>query len=78
MLNGLQKEVKGLDESNLSLLEAYNEIKAMCEDNELEAVSEFDKCPNSTKTCCPNRKIVSSKLTDKLMMLLLTLKQKQR
>jgi exonuclease SbcC len=49
LLNGLQKEVKGLDESNLSLLEAYNEIKAMCEDNELEAVSEFDKMSEQYK-----------------------------
>lgn len=57
LLNGLQKEVKGLDESNLSLLEAYNEIKAMCEDNELEAVSEFDKMSEQYKNLLSEQKI---------------------
>lgn len=56
LLNGLQKEVKGLDESNLSLLEAYNEIKAMCEDNELEAVSEFDKMSEQYKNLLSEQK----------------------
>lgn len=56
LLNGLQKEVKGVDESNLSLLEAYNEIKAMCEDNELEAVSEFDKMSEQYKNLLSEQK----------------------
>lgn len=56
LLNGLQKEVKELDKSNLSLLEAYNEIKAMCEDNELEAVSEFDKVSEQYKNLLSEQK----------------------
>lgn len=42
LLYKLQFEVSKLEESDLSLLEAYNRIKTICADNELGAVSEFD------------------------------------
>lgn len=42
LLRNLQKEVTDLEESDLSLLEAYGRIKEMCSENELESVSEFD------------------------------------
>lgn len=42
ILHNLQREVAKLEESDLSLLEAYDEIKSMCEANELGAVSRYD------------------------------------
>lgn len=42
LLHNFQKEVADLEESDLSLLEAYGRIKEMCSENELEHVSEFD------------------------------------
>lgn len=42
LLQQLQKQVAALEESDTTLLEAYHQIKSMCETNELGAVSEFD------------------------------------
>ena len=42
LLHKLQDEVRDLEESDLSLLEAYGRVKTICSENELEAVSEFD------------------------------------
>ncbi len=42
LLQQLQKQVATLEESDTALLEAYHQIKSMCEANELGAVSEFD------------------------------------
>lgn len=42
ILHNLQCEVAKLEESDLSLLEAYDEIKSMCKANELDAVSQYD------------------------------------
>ena len=42
LLQQLQKQVANLEESGTALLEAYHQIKSMCETNELGAVSEFD------------------------------------
>ena len=42
LLQQLQKQVANLEESDTALLEAYHQIKSMCEANELGAVSEFD------------------------------------
>lgn len=42
ILRNLQKEIVLLDESGLSLLESYQKIKGICEDNELENVSQYD------------------------------------
>ena len=42
LLQQLQKQVSTLEESDTALLEAYHQIKSMCEANELGAVSEFD------------------------------------
>ncbi len=42
LLHKLQDEVLDLEESDLSLLEAYGRVKTICLENELEAVSEFD------------------------------------
>lgn len=42
LLQQLQKQVDGLEESDTALLEAYHQIKSMCEANGLGAVSEFD------------------------------------
>ncbi len=42
LLQQLQKQVTTLEESDTALLEAYHQIKSMCEANELGAVSEFD------------------------------------
>lgn len=42
LLQQLQKQVANLEESDTALLEAYHQIKSMCEVNELGAVSEFD------------------------------------
>lgn len=75
LLNGLQKEVKELDESNLSLLEAYNEIKAMCEDNELEAVSEFDKMSEQYKNLLSEQKNSIKQINRQIDNATITLKQ---
>lgn len=75
LLNGLQKEVKELDESNLSLLEAYNEIKAMCEDNELEAVSEFDKMSEQYKNLLSEQKNSIKQIKGRIDDATATLKQ---
>lgn len=42
LLQQLQKQVANLEESDTALLEAYHQIKSMCEVNELGTVSEFD------------------------------------
>ena len=42
LLKKLQNEIEELEDSDLSLLDAYNRIKTMCIDNELGAISEFD------------------------------------
>lgn len=42
LLRKLQDEVLDLEESDLSLLEAYGRVKTICLENELEAISEFD------------------------------------
>lgn len=42
LLQQLQKQVANLEESDTALLEAYHQIKSMCEANELGVVSEFD------------------------------------
>lgn len=75
LLNGLQKEVKELDESNLSLLEAYNEIKVMCEDNELETVSEFDKMSEQYKNLLSEQKNSIKQIKGRIDDATATLKQ---
>lgn len=42
LLQNLQKRVAVLEESDTALLEAYREIKSMCDEHELGAISEFD------------------------------------
>lgn len=42
LMQQLQKQVANLEESDTALLEAYHQIKSMCEVNELGTVSEFD------------------------------------
>lgn len=42
LLQKLQKQVAILEESDTALLEAYHQIKSMCDENELGAVSQFD------------------------------------
>lgn len=42
LLQDLQKQVVSLEESDTALLEAYHQIRSMCEANELGSVSKFD------------------------------------
>lgn len=42
VLRKLQTEVEKLEESDLSLMEAYDKVKSMCATNDLEAVSQYD------------------------------------
>lgn len=42
LLSGLQDRISKMEESDVSLLEAYGQIKAVCAEYSLNAVSEFD------------------------------------
>lgn len=42
LLQSLQTSVASLEESDTALLEAYNQIKQMCQDHELGTISEYD------------------------------------
>ena len=42
LLQKLQKQVAGLEESDTPLLEAYHQIKSICDENELGTISQFD------------------------------------
>lgn len=41
-MQSLQTSVASLEESDTALLEAYNQIKQMCQDHELGTISEYD------------------------------------
>lgn len=49
-LHDIQREINALEDSDTSLLDAYQQVKAMFQDNGLEAVSEFDVLSEQYKT----------------------------
>lgn len=49
LLQGLQKRVAKLEESDTALLEAYHEIKSMCDEYDLGTINEYDKLSEQYK-----------------------------
>lgn len=72
LLKKLQNEVEELEESDLSLLEAYKKIKTICSDNELGTISEFDVLSEKYKQQLSDQQInvknIKNKIDDAVVM----------
>lgn len=66
LLKKLQNEVEELEESDLSLLEAYKKIKTICSDNELGTISEFDVLSEKYKQQLFDQQINVKNIKDKI------------
>lgn len=75
LLKKLQNEIEELEDSDLSLLDAYNRIKTMCIDNELGAISEFDVLSAQYKKQLSDQQVNIKNIKDRIDDATITLKK---
>lgn len=65
-LRRLQSNIVEMEEADLSMLEAYHQIKAICEENDLGAISDFEQLSGSYKDQLATQKDFVTELTKQI------------